>query len=404
MGADADMNGHTGRPPRDHLFRAVRPGVELRAKGDGGDGMPTLEGHFAVFNEWTEIDSIFEGTFMERIAPGAFKKTFKEQRDSIRCLFQHGMDFNIGDKPLGPVDALEEDKEGARYEVPLLDTSYVRDILPGLEAKLYGASFRFRVIREDFNEEPDPSDENPRGLPERTITELECREFGPVTFPAYPGATAQVRSVTDQFVLGRFAQQPERTQQIGVSFTGASWPGFNPNTNTAWGQPVVGGPVLPTRSADVHEEERDEDPLAQLDTLADSLSEQEDLDQDKLREVLEKLNELATDETEDEPRDDGESDEEEDEELDTSTTSDDGSDDEVDDDDRNDQTSDDEEEESDEDDDSESEDEEAEEDAPEADNDNDESEDDAGRSATSNEDPSRIRSFGTREDDSWPRL
>src|SRR3990167_4485666 len=49
------------RPPRDNLVRSVMPGVELRAEDDA---KPTLFGHFAVFDQWTEIDSAFEGHFM----------------------------------------------------------------------------------------------------------------------------------------------------------------------------------------------------------------------------------------------------------------------------------------------------------------------------------------------------
>lgn len=151
-------------------------------------------GHFSKFNEWTEIDSWFEGRFLERIAPGAYKKTFRENRANIKSLFQHGHDPVIGDKPLGPIDDLREDDVGAYYEVPLLDAPYVRDIEPGLREGLYGASFRFKSMREEFSEEPGKSKHNPEGLPERTLKELRVYEFGPVTFPAYPGATAGLRS------------------------------------------------------------------------------------------------------------------------------------------------------------------------------------------------------------------
>src|SRR6266496_817556 len=99
------------------IFRALGDGLELR---DDASGSPVMNGHFAVFDEWTEIDSVWEGNFMERIAPGAFKKTFRENRDRIRALFQHGQDPQIGDKPLGPVQTLREDEVGAFYEVPLL--------------------------------------------------------------------------------------------------------------------------------------------------------------------------------------------------------------------------------------------------------------------------------------------
>jgi len=46
-----------------------------------------------------------------------------------------------------------------------------------------------------MNDKPERSDYNPDALPERTIHEVELFEFGPVTFPAYAGATAGVRSV-----------------------------------------------------------------------------------------------------------------------------------------------------------------------------------------------------------------
>jgi len=208
----------TLRPPKDNLVRAFRPGVEIRSDGDGKP--PTMFGHFAVFNTWTEIDSMWEGNFMESLAPGAFRKSFRpENRDGIKVLFQHGMDPQIGDKPLGRHTDLREDEVGAYYEVPLLDARYVReDIQPGLEADLYGASFRFRVMREDIQKEPKPSDSNPKGLPERTIREVELFEFGPVTFPAYPDASAGVRSMTDAYVLrtifGRVDEDPERAREL----------------------------------------------------------------------------------------------------------------------------------------------------------------------------------------------
>lgn len=187
-----------GAPPRDDLFRGVFPG-DFELRDTTSDEPATLRGHFAVFNEWTEINSVFEGRFLERIAPGAFKKTMDENGQNMRVLFQHGRDPQIGDKVLGTPSVLEEDTVGARYEVPLFDTSYNRDLIPGLKAGAYGASFRFRVIREEFNSQPDKSDHNPEGIPERTVSEAQVLEFGPVTFPAYSGATASVRSLTDDF-------------------------------------------------------------------------------------------------------------------------------------------------------------------------------------------------------------
>jgi hypothetical protein len=100
------------------------------------------------------------------------------------------------------------------YEVPLLDTSYNRDLIPGLKAGLYGASFKFRVLRESIDDDPERSDYNPDGLQERTITEMQIYEGGPVTYPAYANATAGIRSLTDEFLIDRLAAHPERLREI----------------------------------------------------------------------------------------------------------------------------------------------------------------------------------------------
>lgn len=213
--AGADPAAEQVERPKENLIRvAVPAAIELRAEGDGADG-PVMAGHFAVFNQWTEINSMWEGNFLERFAPGSMKKTIRESRDKMKVLFQHGMDPVLGDKPLGPIQDLREDDVGAFYEVPLLDAPYVREnVLPGLEAGLYGASFRFRVMREEWVEEPDPSDDNPQGLPERTVKEAQVAEFGPVTFPAYDAATAGLRSLTDDFIMRCFARDPERLREM----------------------------------------------------------------------------------------------------------------------------------------------------------------------------------------------
>jgi HK97 family phage prohead protease len=204
-------------PPRETLIRArstleFTPADELRDAGtDLEDGhLGLLRVLFSPVNEWTRITSMWEGDFMERFAPGAWRKTIREQRDRIRSLFQHGMDPQVGDKPLGPITLLEENDRGGYGEVPLLDTSYNRDLLPGLKAGLYGASHRFSVLREEVIDQPEPSDGNPHGLPERTVKEARLMEFGPVTFPAYAGATAGVRSLTDDFLMRCFQRDPDR--------------------------------------------------------------------------------------------------------------------------------------------------------------------------------------------------
>jgi HK97 family phage prohead protease len=176
--------------------------------------MPTLVSRFSPFEVWYEIDSFWEGTFLERTIRGAFSKTIREQRANIKVLYDHGHDMQIGNKILGAIDDLREDADSAVGEVPLFDTSYNRDLLPGLEAGVYGSSFRFRVIRDEWNDEPGKSDYNPDGIPERTIKEVRLFEFGPVTFPASPDATAGVRCLTDHYYERARSRNPQRVDDL----------------------------------------------------------------------------------------------------------------------------------------------------------------------------------------------
>ena len=193
--------------PRENLLRGYPPGLqqprtEQRAadEGDPPEGDRTLYGHFTPFNQWSEIDSMFEGRFLEQIAPGAFRKTFKERGDQVKVMFNHGHSQRFEDLPLGTISLLREEGFGPYYEVDLFDTPDIRDeLVPRLRAEVLGASFMFNVLQERWDDEPEQSDHNPLGLPERTITEVRLHEFGPVVWPAYEAATAKVRSLTDHF-------------------------------------------------------------------------------------------------------------------------------------------------------------------------------------------------------------
>jgi HK97 family phage prohead protease len=208
MAVGSDRLASPERPPQGNLVRALS-GCEIRDAGDGDTGPGTLTGYLATFNQWAEIRSQREGHFLERLSPGAFQKTITEGRSRLKVTFNHGKDPQLGDKVLGIPSVLEEDAHGVRYEVPLFDTSYNRDLAPGLRAGAYGSSFRFDVIADDFVKRPARSAYNPTGLPERTVREVRMPEFGPVTFPAYAGATAGMRSLTDSFTVDAHLQPRE---------------------------------------------------------------------------------------------------------------------------------------------------------------------------------------------------
>jgi HK97 family phage prohead protease len=204
------------------VVRHLSATPELRDAGDDSESLGIMNGYFSTFNTWYRVDSVWEGEFLERMAPGAFADTIAADRGDMRVLFDHGFD-SIGNKVLGPIDTLEERGKGPFYEVPLFDTSYNRDLLPGLRAGVYGASFRMRVTGEEWDDEPKPSRTNPKGIPERTITRAKVMEFGPVTFPANPAATASMRSTTDLY-YDRLRQRDKTVFEATVRAAGCNLP------------------------------------------------------------------------------------------------------------------------------------------------------------------------------------
>lgn len=200
-----------------------------RADADAGDvpadgRLGTLDVDFSRFDSWYEIDSFWEGQFLERTVKGAFKRTISAHwraakgrgGDTVKVLFNHGFDYNIGDKPVSVPEVLEEREDSPHLEGPLFDTSYNRDLEPLLRAGAYGSSFMFEVLGEKWDREPEKSEHNPEGLPERTITEVRLFEAGPVTWPANPEATAGLRSAsgTDWLLDQLQKRDADRREQL----------------------------------------------------------------------------------------------------------------------------------------------------------------------------------------------
>lgn len=201
------------------VVRAISRPLHLRdAAADPQDGrIGTLFGYSTVFDTWYEVDSYFEGKFLERVAAGSAAKTIRESGDNVKVLFNHGRDMTINNKVLGVHEDLREDDVGVYYQVPMLDTSYNRDLLPGLQAGAYGSSFMFRIIQDSWNDEPGVSDHNPTGIPERTIQEYRLYEHGPVTFPANPAAPSGARSMcsmTDDYYAYVRDTNPARYDEL----------------------------------------------------------------------------------------------------------------------------------------------------------------------------------------------
>jgi phage head maturation protease len=173
------------------IYRALPTSPALIERGAVAEEASILSVKFALFNRWTEIDSPIEGHFMERIAPGAFKKTITENIAGVRAILSHGKDPSLGQTVLGKIESIQENPEDVVGRVSLF-RSVPALLLDGLKAGVYGASFRGLPIKSQSNYKPRPSSHNPDGIPEITRTEIKLRDIGPTPFAAYTETSATI--------------------------------------------------------------------------------------------------------------------------------------------------------------------------------------------------------------------
>ena len=153
---------------------------ELRAVEDG-DGM-TFTGYAAVFNSPSE-----PLPFIERIAPGAFKRSLKARND-IKLLWNHDTGSVLGSTRAGTLK-LEEDNYGLRVTAVLPETTLGKDVRTLVQrGDVSAMSFGFSVPANGDTWNTDGT--------ERTLRSVRIHEVSIVAFPAYSqtAGTASVRS------------------------------------------------------------------------------------------------------------------------------------------------------------------------------------------------------------------
>ena len=160
--------------------RTLTVAPEVRAVND--DGSIPMAGHAALFNSLSED----LGGFVEVIAPGAFKRTIKNNTDT-RLLLNHDANFVLARTKSGTL-RLAEDERGLYVEADMAPTSYARDLSILMErGDVNQMSFGFYVVRDHWGQMPD-------GVPLRTIQEAKVFDVSVVAFPAYPATEASLRS------------------------------------------------------------------------------------------------------------------------------------------------------------------------------------------------------------------
>ena len=153
---------------------------ELR-QGPTGDGM-SFTGYAAVFNSDSE-----PLPFIERIAPGAFKKSLKG-RNTIKMYMNHDSSMLLASTRSKTL-RLEEDSKGLLVNADLPDTTVGRDLSVLMKrGDVDSMSFGFSV--------PSGGDKWSDDGMTRELRQVRLHEVSVVTgFPAYTATSASVRSL-----------------------------------------------------------------------------------------------------------------------------------------------------------------------------------------------------------------
>ena len=169
----------------DEIESAV-PLLAVESRSEDGAEREWVVGYAAKFG----VNSLDLGDFIERIDPGAFglvaERRGRRKPLETRALWNHDPNYPLARYP-GTLK-LSVDDVGLRYEFPVPDTSYGRDLAANIQAGIVrGSSFSFTV--------PSGGDswavEDGRSV--RTIQRVDSLlDVSPTTFPAYPDTDVKV--------------------------------------------------------------------------------------------------------------------------------------------------------------------------------------------------------------------
>jgi HK97 family phage prohead protease len=180
--------------------------VETRSEEGSDASQEWIVGYAAKFG----VLSLDLGDFVERLDPGAFalvtERRGRKKPLQTRALWNHDANFPLARYP--ETLRLTVDDIGLRYEFPVPDTSYGKDIAANIRANIVrGSSFAFTVGAggDDWSVE--------EGRSVRTIKRVDSLiDVSPTTFPAYPDADVTVAKRSyDQFRQGQMRRLAVKT-------------------------------------------------------------------------------------------------------------------------------------------------------------------------------------------------
>lgn len=148
---------------------------ELRASAGN-----ILEGHAAVFNQWSRN----LGGFREKILPGAFARSILQ--DNVIALWAHDQQsIPLARNKSGSLE-LSEDSIGLRSVIHLPDTSFAKDLYTSVKrGDIASMSFAFLTKKDSWS----------AGGSERTLHEAQLVDVSVVNVGAYEAASVSARSL-----------------------------------------------------------------------------------------------------------------------------------------------------------------------------------------------------------------
>ena len=181
--------------------------VERRSEEGTDNSREWIVGYAAKFG----VNSLeLDGEFIERMHPDAFgivaERRGRKSPLETRALWNHDPNYPLARFP-GTLK-MSVDEVGLRYEFPVPDTTYGRDLASNISAGIVrGSSFSFQIAPGG----DEWSIEDGRSI--RTVKRVASLiDVGPVTFPAYPDADAKVAKRS--YVAFRSSQFANRERNL----------------------------------------------------------------------------------------------------------------------------------------------------------------------------------------------
>lgn len=147
----------------------------------------TVEGLGVAYNAESREISDWNGTYKERIAPGAFSETLSSG-DDVKLFYQHDTKWPLARTRSGTL-RLKSERSGLRFSADLPETTIGNDIVALMKrGDLTGEmSFGFIVEEDSWN----------RDRTERLVKRAKLLELSLVVDAAYPQTNSALRAATD---------------------------------------------------------------------------------------------------------------------------------------------------------------------------------------------------------------